>query len=57
VAVEIAGDRRGCWYDHENGCGGGLWQLITVKGGMSSGAAVTWLRRELGVAFDEGGAL
>jgi putative DNA primase/helicase len=49
VAVEIAGPKRGQWYDHEGAEGGGPWELLTIKGGMSNGAAVDWLRSEIGV--------
>jgi len=49
VAVEIAGARRGQWYDHENNLGGGPWELLTKKGGMENGAAIEWIRTELGI--------
>jgi hypothetical protein len=44
VAVEIAGENRGEWYDHEEESGGGPWELLTVKGGMANGDAIGWLR-------------
>jgi hypothetical protein len=47
VAVEIAGEKRGQWFDHEAGVGGGLWELLTVKGHMTNGAAIAWLRSEI----------
>jgi hypothetical protein len=49
LAVEIAGPKRGEWYYHEAGIGGGPWELLTVKGGMTNVAAVEWLRSELGI--------
>jgi putative DNA primase/helicase len=49
VSVEIAEPKRGQWYDHEAHLGGGPWELLTVKGGMANGAAIKWLRSELGV--------
>jgi hypothetical protein len=49
VSVEIAGIKCGHWYDHEAQKGGGPWELLTVKGGMANGAAVDWLRSELGI--------
>jgi putative DNA primase/helicase len=49
VSVEIAGNKRGQWYDHEEQQGGGPWELLTVKGGMANGAAFEWLRSELGI--------
>ena len=47
LAVEIAGPKRGDWYDHENAIGGGPWELLTIKGGKANGAAVQWLQSEL----------
>jgi hypothetical protein len=49
VAVEIAGDKLGQWYDHEAAVGGGPWELLTIKGRMANGTAVEWLQSELGV--------
>jgi putative DNA primase/helicase len=51
VAVEISGARRGQWYDHENNIGGGAWELLTKKGGMTNGAAARWIRSELGIGI------
>jgi hypothetical protein len=53
VAVEIAGQQRGQWYDHEAAVGGGPWELLTVKGRMTNGEAREWLRDELGIELDE----
>jgi putative DNA primase/helicase len=44
VAVEIAGEKCGQWYDHEDAAGGGPWELLTVKGRMTSRDAIEWLR-------------
>jgi putative DNA primase/helicase len=44
VAVEIAGPKRGRWFDHEEQVGGGPWELLTIKGGMRKGEAIEWLR-------------
>ncbi len=49
VAVEIGGSKRGQWYDHEAQQGGGPWELLTIKRGMSNGAAIQWLQSELGI--------
>ena len=49
VAVEIAGERRGEWFDHEAGVGGGPWELLTVKGHMTKGDPIGWLRSQLGI--------
>jgi putative DNA primase/helicase len=49
VAVEIAGEKRGSWFDHENGVGGGPLDLIRAKLGLVNSEAFDWLYRELGV--------
>src|SRR5579885_2081990 len=49
VAVEIAGPRAGTWFDHENEIGGGIWDLLRLKGGMDKFAATQWLRNKLGI--------
>ncbi|WP_424813551.1 topoisomerase [Roseococcus sp. YIM B11640] len=43
VAVEIAGDKAGTWYDHEAGEGGGVLDLIRSRTGLVNGAAIDWL--------------
>ena len=53
VSVEIAGPKRGQWYDFEVQQGGGPWELLTVKGGMANGAAVKWLRSQLGIEIPQ----
>jgi putative DNA primase/helicase len=47
VAVEIAGEKKGTWYDHEHGEGGGVLDLLRLRLGLVDGAALDWLRREL----------
>jgi hypothetical protein len=49
IAVEIAGPKHGGWFDHEGQVGGGPWQLLTIKGGMTNGAAIEWLRSQIGI--------
>jgi hypothetical protein len=49
VAVEIAGEKAGTWYDHEHSEGGGALDLIRVKTGLLDGEAAKWLRDELGI--------
>lgn len=51
VAVVISGTKRGSWYDHENIIGGGVRELITLKGGIAADetAVAEWLRCELGI--------
>jgi putative DNA primase/helicase len=54
VAIEIAGPKQGEWFDHENQIGGGPWQLLTLRGGMANGAAIEWLRSEIGIDIQPG---
>jgi len=54
LAVEISGARRGSWYDHEAGVGGGPWQLVTIRGGKTNAAAIAWLS-EIGAFPANGG--
>src|SRR5215472_5292594 len=51
VAVEIAGPKRGTWFDHEEQVGGGAWELFTIKGRMTNGEAREWVRRNLGIEY------
>jgi Toprim domain len=44
LAVTIAGDRIGQWYSFEEGCGGGVLDLIVRERGGSRAMAVTWLK-------------
>lgn len=44
LKVEIAGDNRGTWYDHENEIGGGTLDLIRYKLGIVNCEAIDWLR-------------
>jgi putative DNA primase/helicase len=53
IAVEIAGARAGTWFDHENEIGGGIWDLLRVKGGMDKAAAGRWLRDKFGIEIEE----
>jgi hypothetical protein len=53
IAVEIAGAKRGQWFDHENGVGGGAWQLIRLKGDIGDADIPTWLEREFGIRRDD----
>ena len=52
IAVEISGAKRGQWFDHEAGVGGGPWELLTVKGGLTNGAAAKWLQARLGIEIE-----
>jgi putative DNA primase/helicase len=47
-ALALTGAKRGCWYDHEAGEGGGLLSLIAKRAtGGDFGKAVCWARRWL----------
>src|SRR5512132_3034346 len=52
LAIEIAGDKRGEWYDHENKVGGGAIDLVRRHTGLSNGEAAEWLVSELGIAIE-----
>jgi hypothetical protein len=43
VSVEIAGKRKGTWFDHEANEGGGVLDLLRVKKHLVDGEAVKWL--------------
>ena len=44
LAVEIDGEKRGTWFDHETKEGGGVLDLLRVKAGLSNGEALDRLR-------------
>lgn len=44
LSVEIAGEHRGQFYDHEAGTGGGVLDMIQHKTGLANGAAIEWLQ-------------
>src|SRR3974390_1346821 len=46
LSVDLA---KGTWFDHENQVGGGVLDLIKHETGLANGAAVGWLRDELGI--------
>jgi hypothetical protein len=48
VAVEIAGDNAGRWFDHEQRLGGDGLELIKQRRGLANGAALGWARQWLG---------
>jgi len=53
MAVDIAGPKAGTWYSHEASVGGGTLDLIAHCTGLSNGAAVDWLRTEVGADIDQ----
>ena len=52
LAIEIAGEKRGEWYDHENKVGGGALDLVRQHTGLSNGEAAEWLVSELGMSIE-----
>jgi putative DNA primase/helicase len=53
LAVEIAGARRGQWYDHENKLGGGALDLVRRCTGLSGRAAAEGAATEFGIAVEQ----
>jgi RecA-family ATPase len=49
IAVEVAGDKCGSWYDHENQIGGTAWDLVREKAGIADVDIPGWLDREFGI--------
>lgn len=49
LAVEIAGDKTGEWFDHEKGVGGDALKLICHKLNMTNGAACVWAKDWLNI--------
>lgn len=47
IAVEVAGDKAGTWFDHERHLGGGVMDLVREHTGLSGAAAMDWLRAEM----------
>jgi hypothetical protein len=52
LAIEVAGDAAGTWFDHEAKTGGGILDLISREKGFSSGEVFAWLHDELGIGDD-----
>jgi putative DNA primase/helicase len=48
LSVEVGGPRRGSWFDHEAGVGGGAIDLIMRSRGVAFPDALTWARQWLG---------
>jgi hypothetical protein len=55
IAVEIAGPKHGEWFDHEHQIGGGPWELLTIKGGMTNGSAIEWLHSQIAIKIGPAG--
>jgi hypothetical protein len=43
VAVEIAGAKRGQWFDHENGVDGGPLEMLRTVGRLDDDEIADWL--------------
>jgi putative DNA primase/helicase len=52
LAVKIAGDNRGTWFDHEANEGGGVIDLVRRELHLVNGEALEWLRREAGAEVE-----
>jgi len=50
VAVEIAGAKRGQWYDHEAGRGGDIVELVRHRLSLDRDGAHAWIAETLGIA-------
>ncbi|MGZ9110958.1 MAG: AAA family ATPase [Rhodoplanes sp.] len=50
LAVDV---HRGTWFDHQRQIGGGVLDYIADKLKLSNGAAVEWLKTELGICLDD----
>lgn len=50
VAVDIAGNKAGKWYDHESGVGGDGLELVCHVMNLRNGAACDWARNWLGLS-------
>ncbi|MGH7070698.1 MAG: phage/plasmid primase, P4 family [Acetobacteraceae bacterium] len=44
LAVEVAGNKRGQWFDHERGEGGGTLDLIMRETRCANGEVLAWMR-------------
>ncbi len=53
LSVMLAGDKRGTWYDHENQVGGGVLDLLRQHKRLVNGAALDWLRSEIGADLSD----
>lgn len=42
LAVQVAGDKRGLWHDHESGVGGDMIKFIALELGCSMGEAIAY---------------
>jgi len=50
LAVDIAGDKAGKWFDHEGGVGGDGLELVCHKLNLRNGEACEWAKQWLGIS-------
>jgi len=50
LAVQVAGDKSGTWFDHEANIGGGVVDLLKRELRLEPGDVADWLQREVGMA-------
>jgi hypothetical protein len=53
LAVNIGGPKKGTYYDHEQGTGGGVLDLITRERGCSKQDAIDWIKQQFGNVLDD----
>lgn len=53
LAVDIAGDKAGKWFDHENGVGGDGLELVCHKLNLSNGEACEWAKQWLRISLSK----
>ena len=46
-------DSKGCWYDHRDGIGGGVLDLVQHVRGCDRGTAIQWLAEFTGLPLDD----
>ena len=56
LAIEIAGDRIGAWYDHEHEVGGRMLDLVMRERRCDEANARAWLKSKLGIETGNGAA-
>jgi len=52
LAIEIAGEKQGDWFDHEQKVGGGPFTLIKRETGLDNEGVRKWIADELGLRDD-----
>lgn len=50
LALVVSGERRGLWFDHESGEGGGLPELVALHLRTNRQDAIEWIASRIGVA-------